>query len=183
MHHQPTKSAPPQPPPARPDPYYGHESTARLCGRFITHLFCGMTTHFTSHLTLSVPVITLFSHPKGRIFEITTKQPSPNIQQSYIPMAIDICSISSHTQAEALVQRTQQSILDMDGTSCDDEPLSRGQSLLSAKLAVYEESGAGEAKSGQDPHSAVVQDNTFVQDEGGQSGSCLVCKDFAGPGL
>jgi Cyclin, N-terminal domain len=36
---QPTKAAAPQPPPTRPDPYYGHENTARLCGRFITHLF------------------------------------------------------------------------------------------------------------------------------------------------
>jgi hypothetical protein len=35
----PTKAAAPQPPPTRPDPYYGHENTARLCGRFITHLF------------------------------------------------------------------------------------------------------------------------------------------------
>jgi hypothetical protein len=37
--NQPAKPAQPQPPPTRPDPYYGHESTARLCGRFITHLF------------------------------------------------------------------------------------------------------------------------------------------------
>jgi hypothetical protein len=36
---QPTKGAPPQPPPTRPDPYYGHENTARLCSRFIIHLF------------------------------------------------------------------------------------------------------------------------------------------------
>jgi len=36
---QPTKAAPPQPQSTRPDPYYGHESTAQLCGRFITHLF------------------------------------------------------------------------------------------------------------------------------------------------
>jgi len=32
------KPPPPQPT-ARPDPYYGHEGPARLCGRFITHLF------------------------------------------------------------------------------------------------------------------------------------------------
>jgi len=30
---------PQQQPNARADPYYGHENTARLCGRFITHLF------------------------------------------------------------------------------------------------------------------------------------------------
>ena len=29
---QPTKAAAPQPPPTQPDPYYGHENTARLCG-------------------------------------------------------------------------------------------------------------------------------------------------------
>jgi hypothetical protein len=40
MDAQPAKAAaPPQPPPSRPDPYYGHENTAKLCGRFITHLF------------------------------------------------------------------------------------------------------------------------------------------------
>lgn len=56
------------------------------------------------------------------------------------PIDIDISTISSHAQAEALVQRTQKSILEMD----DDMPLSSaalssGRSPLSAKLAIYGE--------------------------------------------
>jgi hypothetical protein len=40
MDDQPTKAAaaPPQPLPTRPDPYYGHENTAKLCSRFVTRL-------------------------------------------------------------------------------------------------------------------------------------------------
>ena len=56
------------------------------------------------------------------------------------PIDIDISAISSHAQAEALVQRTQRCILEMD----DEMPLSSaalssGRSPLSAKLAVYGE--------------------------------------------
>lgn len=56
------------------------------------------------------------------------------------PIDIDIGAISSHAQAEALVQRAQKSILEMD----DEIPLSSGtlssgRSPLSAKLAMYGE--------------------------------------------
>ena len=44
---------------------------------------------------------------------------------SRAPTDIDIRSISSHAQAEVLVQRAQQSILDMEADA-DVEPLSNG---------------------------------------------------------
>jgi hypothetical protein len=47
-----------------------------------------------------------------------------------------LVSISSHAQAEALVLPTQQSILDMDGTSLDDKPSIGARSPLSAILAA-----------------------------------------------
>ena len=56
------------------------------------------------------------------------------------PMDIDISTISSHAQAEALVQRTQKSILEMDDEiPLSSAALSSGRSPLSAKLAIYGE--------------------------------------------
>ncbi|KZP20387.1 hypothetical protein FIBSPDRAFT_954551 [Athelia psychrophila] len=65
MAHHPGPSSSAKPPastpPSKPDPYYGHEHTTRLCGRFITHLFacpeypptsCGLQTklpHFIAY--------------------------------------------------------------------------------------------------------------------------------------
>ena len=43
-------------------------------------------------------------------------------RQSHFPTDIDIHSISLHAQAKALVQRVQQSILDMDGVLPVIEP-------------------------------------------------------------
>ncbi|KAF9222600.1 hypothetical protein BS17DRAFT_735416 [Gyrodon lividus] len=83
--------------------------------------------------------------------------PSPLIASSYaepaangegrehqlpMPLDIDISSISSHAQAEALVQRAQQSILSMEQyleqhVRKDSET---GRTPLSAKLAAYGES-------------------------------------------
>lgn len=63
---------------------------------------------------------------------------------------IDIRSISSHAQAEALVQRAQQSILDMQDLEMDRQGSSDsnafGRTPLSAKLAAYGESLAIERK-------------------------------------
>jgi hypothetical protein len=67
------------------------------------------------------------------------------------PMDIDIRTISSHAQAEALVQRAQQRILSMEDES-DEEcktlglNLSDGHTPLSAKLAAYGETLAIERK-------------------------------------
>ena len=56
------------------------------------------------------------------------------------PIDIDISAISSHAQAEALVQRTQKCILEMDEEMpLSSVALSSGRSPLSAKLAVYGE--------------------------------------------
>ncbi|OBZ67176.1 hypothetical protein A0H81_13022 [Grifola frondosa] len=66
------------------------------------------------------------------------------------PLDIDIRSISSHAQAEALVQRAQQSILDMqhNGVTVASAKNSLGsdRTPLSAKLAAYGESLAIERK-------------------------------------
>jgi hypothetical protein len=68
------------------------------------------------------------------------------------PLDINIRSISSHAQAEALVQRTQKSILEMaDQLPALDEPLKSagldaGWTPLSAKLAAYGESLAIERR-------------------------------------
>jgi len=56
------------------------------------------------------------------------------------PIDIDISAISSHAQAEALVQRAQKSILEMeDEVPLSSAALSSGRSPLSAKLALYGE--------------------------------------------
>ncbi|GBE81064.1 hypothetical protein SCP_0307880 [Sparassis crispa] len=66
------------------------------------------------------------------------------------PLDIDIRSISSHAQAEALVQRAQKSILEMDDLVSDLQSLGgivgSGRSPLSAKLAAYGETLAIERK-------------------------------------
>lgn len=66
----------------------------------------------------------------------------------HIPLDIDISTISSHAQAEALVQRTQQSILNMEQyleqhVKKDTET---GRTPLSARLAAYGESLAIERR-------------------------------------
>lgn len=64
------------------------------------------------------------------------------------PMEIDIRDISSHAEAEELVQRTQQCILDMDHGSDDDDDETPGPDWmpLSARLAAYGKSLAVERK-------------------------------------
>lgn len=70
---------------------------------------------------------------------------SHGIQRSHTPVNIDIQSISSHAQAEALVQRAQDSILAMSAKSGEDAK-DPGRSPLSAKLAAYGESLALERR-------------------------------------
>ncbi|KAF7981934.1 hypothetical protein HWV62_30709 [Athelia sp. TMB] len=86
---------------------------------------------------------------------------SPGIsgRRAHVPVDIDIRSISSHAQAEALVQAAQQSILEMDisgsgkgsGLSGLPSPLFDGDELtgrspLSARLAAYGETLALERR-------------------------------------
>ncbi len=70
----------------------------------------------------------------------------------HTPLDIDIRTISSHAQAEALVQRAQQRIFDLDDEVDEEESksfginLSEGRTPLSARLAAYGESLAIERK-------------------------------------
>ena len=83
--------------------------------------------------------------------EFNSAQASPS-RRARGPMDIDIHQISSHAQAEALVQRAQQRILAMTEEFEDDEVktfginLGEGHTPLSAKLAAYGESLAIERK-------------------------------------
>lgn len=70
-------------------------------------------------------------------------------RRSNVPVDIDINAISSHAQAEALVQRAQKSILEMDDefySPTSPTSFSSGRSPLSAKLAAYGESLALERR-------------------------------------
>jgi len=76
---------------------------------------------------------------------LDSQQPTLATCRSRVPTDINIRSISSHVQAEALVQCAQQSIFDMEAEE-DFEPLSSGLTPLSAKLAAYDESLALERR-------------------------------------
>lgn len=62
------------------------------------------------------------------------------------PLDIDMSLISSHEQAEALVMRAQQDILDLAHSQTASLPSSEGWTPLSARLAAYGESLALEKK-------------------------------------
>lgn len=70
-----------------------------------------------------------------------------NERRAHVPLDIDITSISSHAEAEALVERARREALDWASTP-DFAPLSSGtsRSPLSARLAAYGESLALERK-------------------------------------
>ncbi|KAF9462403.1 hypothetical protein BDZ94DRAFT_1194532 [Collybia nuda] len=81
----------------------------------------------------------------------TTIGPVPitgmNEKRPHIPPDININSISSHAQAEALVQKAQQDIFEMaHGDELAPGTTSAGRSPLSARLAAYGESLALERK-------------------------------------
>ncbi|KAF8893900.1 hypothetical protein BD779DRAFT_1467501 [Infundibulicybe gibba] len=73
---------------------------------------------------------------------------SLNGRRAHPPLDIDISSISSHAQAEALVQLTQQNILSMEDSDgiASESSLGTGRTPLSARLAAYGESLAIERK-------------------------------------
>jgi hypothetical protein len=74
-----------------------------------------------------------------------SQQPTLVTRRSRAPTDIDIRLISSHAQAEVLIQLAQKSILDMEDVLGGD--FSNGsRSPLSAKLAAYEESLALERR-------------------------------------
>ena len=70
-----------------------------------------------------------------------------NERRAHAPLDIDITSISSHAQAEALVERARREALDWASTPDFSPPSSgTGRSPLSARLAAYGESLALERK-------------------------------------
>lgn len=98
---------------------------------------------------LPSPGESLLDRKDGAIVSVTPASPAKRVRNV---LDIDIRAISSHAQAEALVQRSQQRIL-AGGESSDDEDvrslgitLSEGHTPLSAKLAALGESLAIERK-------------------------------------
>ena len=84
--------------------------------------------------SVTVPTPALDNSP------LPVSESSLSTKRHNTPVDIDISAISSHAQAEALVQRTQKSILEMDDEiPLSSAALSSGRSPLSAKLAMYGE--------------------------------------------
>lgn len=82
-------------------------------------------------------------------YEADTEETRDTYQRRRLrfPFDIDISTISSHAQAEELVQRTQQSILNMEQyLEQNKKDLETGRTPLSAKLAAYGESLAIERR-------------------------------------
>ncbi|CAL1708048.1 unnamed protein product [Somion occarium] len=104
----------------------------------------------------------------------------PSPKRSRIPLDIDIRSISSHAQAEALVQQAQQRIFDLQNEAQDwNVPrvsLGEGRTPLSARLAAYGESLAIERKfkeeeeKSRSPLRTVHSINTSASGSEGSSG-------------
>ena len=70
-----------------------------------------------------------------------------NERRAHSPLDIDISTISSHAQAEALVERARQEVLEMASSQeATAQPGSLGRTPLSARLAAYGESLALEKK-------------------------------------
>ena len=67
-------------------------------------------------------------------------------RRTHTPIDIDIANISSHAQAEALVQRARQDVLELAGAQELSPAASSGRTPLSARLAAYGESLALERK-------------------------------------
>ncbi|KAF9528483.1 hypothetical protein CPB83DRAFT_906765 [Crepidotus variabilis] len=75
----------------------------------------------------------------------SSPRPSPK-RREHTPVDIDIAAISSHAQAEALVQKTRQHVLDLAAAQEVSALANTGRTPLSAKLAAYGESLALEKK-------------------------------------
>ncbi|KXN87352.1 Ankyrin repeat, PH and SEC7 domain containing protein secG [Leucoagaricus sp. SymC.cos] len=67
-------------------------------------------------------------------------------RRTHTPFDIDISSISTHAQAEALVEKARQEVMELEGQDLDDETSSDGRTPLSARLAAYGESLALERR-------------------------------------
>jgi hypothetical protein len=121
---------------------------ARLRGRSISSVSTDLsvdnpalsssTTSTSASVTVPTPVLNNSPLP--------ISEGSLTAKRNNTPIDIDISAISSHAQAEALVQRTQKSILEMDDEIPLSSALSSGRSPLSAKLAIYGETLALERR-------------------------------------
>lgn len=90
------------------------------------------TTSASASVTVPTPALTNSPLP--------VSEGSLSTKRQNTPIDIEISEISSHAQAEALVQRAQKSILEMDDEiPLSSAALSSGRSPLSAKLAMYGE--------------------------------------------
>jgi hypothetical protein len=94
---------------------------------------------------------TVYSREEGIIVSGNGISTGLNERRSHAPLDINIRSISSHAQAEALVQQAQQDILNMNVSRSPDRatPSSAGHggwTPLSARLAAYGESLALERR-------------------------------------
>lgn len=103
----------------------------------------------------------------------STSGDSLNQRRCHPPLAdINISSISSHAQAEALVQRAQQSILEMADTP---PSTGTGWTPLSARLAAYGESLALERKLREKEAASIItsgggrEENLHVKEGGGST--------------
>jgi hypothetical protein len=115
---------------------------ARLRGHSISSVSTDLSVDnpaLSSSMTSASASVTLPT-PALNNSPLPVSEGSLTTKRNNTPIDIDISTISSHAQAEALVQRTQKSILEMDDEiPLSSAALSSGRSPLSAKLAIYGE--------------------------------------------
>ncbi|KDQ49548.1 hypothetical protein JAAARDRAFT_42781 [Jaapia argillacea MUCL 33604] len=83
----------------------------------------------------------------------------------HAPLGIDVRSISSHAQAEALVLQAQKSILDMDKLGADGEGIGSGRTALSARLAAYGQSLAIERQFKEEEERKAARSPVFSEND------------------
>ncbi|KAK7472472.1 hypothetical protein VKT23_000587 [Stygiomarasmius scandens] len=73
MSYQPIPSSTPPQPHSKPDPFYGHESMARLCARFITHLFaCPEYPPSITHSQAKLPIFIAYALHRTKLHPSVT---------------------------------------------------------------------------------------------------------------
>jgi hypothetical protein len=115
---------------------------ARLRGHSISSVSTDLSVDnpALSSSTTSASASVIVPTPALNDSPLPVSEGSLSTKRHNTPIDIDISTISSHAQAEALVQRTQKSILEMDDEiPLSSAALSSGRSPLSAKLAMYGE--------------------------------------------
>jgi hypothetical protein len=98
---------------------------------------------------------------------------SMNGRRTHTPFEIDLSSISTHAQAEALVERTRNQVMELassDGYEGISTPGSDGRTPLSARLAAYGESLALERKFREQENGVTNAANSATMTNGRKSG-------------